>query len=224
MAVHKKPANIASNAAHAETQKKTEPVVVSDMVTETTERVEIIEAPAESSSSKDPLTDFKEKMNEEEKSVLDESQKKNYMWPILFIFIIVVVFLTGVFIYKQGIFKGEKANVVSPSPTPTITPEPTKITVDLTKYEIEIQNGSEAAGEAGRQQASLEEEGFTVSSIGNADNSDYTETIIKAKKEVEKTFLDELKSVLEKTFTVGEVKTLPDSASSSVVVILGTKK
>lgn len=204
-------------AIHNKKEAKTTPVVVSDMVTETTERVEIIE-------EADPLTDFKEKMNEEEKSVLDEAPKKNYMWPILFIFIIVVVLLTGIFAYKQGIFKGGKTNVVSPSPTPTITPEPTKAAVDLTKYEIEIQNGSEVAGEAGRQQTNLETEGFKISSIGNANNSDYTDTIIKAKKEVEKAFLDKLKSVLEKTFTVGEIETLPDTSLSPVVVILGIKK
>lgn len=214
MAVHKKKPAADKTVAGKE-EKLTTPVVVSDMVTETTERVEIIE---------DPLTDFKEKMNEEEKSLLDEPQGKNFMWPILFIFIIVVVLLVGIFTYKQGIFKGEKANVVSPSPTPTITPEPTKVAVDLTKYEIEILNGSEVAGEAGRQQASLEEEGFTVSAIGNADNSDYTDTLIKAKKEVEKAFLDKLKGVLESAFIVEEIRTLPASSSSPVVVILGTKK
>lgn len=200
---------------------KTEPVMVSDIVTETIEVIE--ETPAKSSSPTDPLSEFKEKMVEEELSVPDNTPKKNFMWPILFIFIITMLLLVGVFLYKQGANTNDKINVVTLTPTPTITPEPTK-TIDLTKYEIEIQNGGGVSGEASRQKESLTAEGFAISSIGNADNSDYTETIIKAKKEVEKAFLDELKSVLEKTFTVGEIKTLPDSASSSVVVILGAKK
>lgn len=101
-------------------------------------------------------------------------------------------------------------------------PEPTKA-VDLTKYEIEIQNGSGISGEASRQQENLESEGFTVSSIGNADNSDYTETIIQAKETVEAAFLDKLKSVLEESFVVGETEELPQDADSDVIVILGSE-
>lgn len=209
MTVHKK--------QEAKPEKKAaESVVISDVVTQTTEKIEVIQ-------EADPLTDFKEKMAEEERPLSDSPQEKNYMWPILFIFIIVLVLLAGVFAYKQGIFEKEKIDVVSISPAPTIEPSPT-ITIDLTKYEIEIQNGGGVSGEAGRQKTSLEEEGFTVSSIGNADNSDYTETIIKAKKTVVKTFLDKLKSVLGNTFTVGTVEILSEDASTPVVVIIGTKK
>lgn len=209
MTVHKK--------QEAKPEKKAaESVVLSDVVTQTTERIEVIQ-------EADPLTDFKEKMAEEERPLSDGPQEKNYMWPILFIFIIVLVLLAGVFAYKQGIFKKEKINIASVSPTPTIEPSPT-ITIDLAKYEIEIQNGGGVSGEAGRQKTSLEEEGFMISSIGNADNSDYTETIIKAKKTVAKTFLDKLKSVLGNTFTVGAVEILSEDASTPVVVIIGTKK
>lgn len=208
---------------------KTEPVVVADVVTETIEVIEQVTPqaaksgkPAESIPAVDPLTDFKEKMNEEEFLPSDMPPKKNFMWPILFIFIITLLILSGVFVYNNNT-KGERVNVVTLSPTPTITPEPTKA-IDLSKYEIEILNGSEVNGEAGRQKESLEAEGFAISSIGNADNSDYTDTIIKAKKEVEKAFLDKLKNVLKNTFTVGEIETLPDDSLSLVVVIIGTKK
>src|SRR3990167_3955014 len=112
-AVHKKTAN-AEPPKKAETQSVKEPVVVSDVVTQTTERIEVIEeaipepksekeTPAKSESaatetpseaSADPLTDFKEKMSEEEESpVYSEPAKKNYMWPILFIFIIALLML-----------------------------------------------------------------------------------------------------------------------------------
>ncbi|MDZ4227900.1 MAG: LytR C-terminal domain-containing protein, partial [Candidatus Levybacteria bacterium] len=131
--------------------------------------------------------------------------------------------LVGVFLYKYGISIKDKVNVVTLVPTPTAAPEPTKA-IDLTKYEIEIQNGGGVSGEAGRQEASLGGEGFTISSIGNADNSDYADTLIKAKAEVEKAFLDKLKSVLENTFTLGEIETLSESSSVPVVVIIGTKK
>jgi hypothetical protein len=178
-----------------------------------------------SSQQPNPLSDFKEKVEEEMN--MPAKPQKNYMWPILFIFIIAIVLLAGVFAYKQGMFKGvgEKAKVVTVSPTPTsaVTPSPAK-TVDLTKYEIEILNGSEVGGEASRQKTNLEEEGFIISSIGNADSSDYTDTIIKAKTEVNKDFIAKLKSVLGSAFTVGETESLSEDSSVSVVVIIGTKK
>lgn len=222
MAVHKKhPADAKAMADKEEKEiekklgeVKKEPMVLSDIVTKTTERIEIVE-------ETDPLTGFKEKMAEEE-SILGESQNKNYMWPILFIFIIVILLLIGIFLYKSGgVNIEDKINVAVLSPTPTIVPEPTK-TVDLAQYEIEIQNGSGISGEASRQKINLEEEGFTVSSIGNADNSDYEDTIIKAKKEVEKAFLNKLKNIFESSFIVKE-EILPDTASVPVVVIIGSK-
>lgn len=200
-------------------------VAASNVVIKTTGDVEIVkEVPASQTPAADPLGDFKEKMVQEEKQPPNnEPVKKNYMWPILFIFIVAIALLVGIFVYRQGIFKGGKASVVTLSPTPTIVPEPTKA-IDLTQYEIEIQNGSEIDGEAGRQKINLEEEGFTVVSVGNADNSDYTDTIVKAKADAEKGFLDKLNSVLEKTFTLGSPEILPDDSTVSVIVVLGTQK
>jgi len=212
-----------------------EEILASDVIIKTTGTVEVIEEidsredksekkkSEESASPADPLTEFKQRMNKEELDLPFASEKKNYMWPILFIFILAIALLAGIFIYKQGIFKKEKVDVASVTPTPAVTAEPTKA-VDLTKYEIEIQNGSEVSGEASRQKTNLEEEGFKISTIGNADNSDYTDTIIKAKKEVDENFITKLKDFLNNAFTVGETETLPEDSSASIVVIIGTKK
>lgn len=171
----------------------------------------------------DPLSDFKEKMKEEEIAASDAKPAKNFMWPIIFIFIIALALLGGVFIYKQGVNKDGNINVVTLSPTPTFAPTPTKVKADLSKYEIEILNGTGIAGEAGRQKEVLEEKGFVISSIGNADNSNYTQTIIRTKKEVGEDFLDELKSVLGLSFKLSENEELPDDAGSDVIVILGSE-
>lgn len=178
----------------------------------------VVSAPA----SSDPLAGFKEKLQQDSSSSIPA--KKNFMWPILFIFVIALAILGGVFIYKQGIIKTEKVNEVVLTPAPIRTVSPTIAKVDLSKYEVKILNGSETEGEAGRQKISLEEEGFTISAIGNATESDYTDTIIQAKKEVESAFLDELKKVLELSFSVGKQEELPDDADSDVVVIIGSKK
>ncbi len=199
-----------------------EPVVVSDVITETTERIEIVEAVSPNEpKSEDPLAGFKEKMSEEEHLPSDAPAKKNFMWPILFVFIIALVLLGGIFAYKNT--KTQKVNVVTLTPTPTLTPAPTK-TVDLSKFPIKILNGSGISGEASRQKSSLEKEGFVVSSTGNADNSNYTDTIIQAKKEVDADFLDKLKSVLEKSFVLADAESLSETAPTPVVIIIGSKK
>lgn len=232
-AVHKK------HEIKPEAKSEEKPVVVSDTVIETTERIEVIEevtpgpksevktseesapAAAPSAASSDPLTEFKEKMIEEEQPSSFDPTKKNFMWPILFIFIIALLLLGGIFVYKNNT-KGEKVNVVTLSPTPTIMPQPTKA-IDLSKYPIKILNGSGVAGEASRQKTNLEAEGFTVASVGNADNSDHTGTIIQAKKEVDKAYLNKLKSVLEKSFVVGEVEELSEDSDSNVIIIIGSE-
>jgi hypothetical protein len=206
-------------------EKPTEEITASNVIIKTTGNVEVIDetAPQEEKRQKeDPLVEFKEKMNREEYSDFGAPTKKNFMWPILFIFIIAICLLAGVFLYKNGININNKIDVEKPSPTPVVTVEPTKA-VDLTQYEIEVLNGSEVSGEAGRQKASLEEEGFTVSSVGNADNSDYTDTVIQAKSEVSKDFVDKLEAFLEDSFTVTKEE-LSDDASVPVIVILGIKK
>lgn len=211
-------------AASAEGSGEPKPVVVSDVVTEKTERIEVIEeaAPIESAPT-DLLTGFKEKMNEEEElPASGNPSQKNFMWPILFVVFLALASLIGIFVYKQGMNKGTQVNVVTLSPTPTVMPSPT-IALDLSKYSIQILNGSEVDGEAGRQKTNLEGEGFTVSSVGNAANSDYTKTIIQAKENVGQAFLDKLKIVLEKSFVVGDSEELPEDADSSVIVILGSE-
>ncbi len=229
MVVHKKRQIKPPADAKAMAGKKEKPkgeIIVSDVITETTESIQVVETtPVVPTPEPDLLSDFKEKMVEEEQPAFNSPQRNNYMWPILLIFIIAILLLIGVFLYKQGVnINGKiKINVVTLTPTPTFVPEPTK-TIDLSKFKIEILNGSGIDGEAGRQKDNLDKEGFVISSVGNADNSDFTNTVVKAKKEVDKDFLSKLKSVLETSFTVGDTETLADDAAAPVVVILGTKK
>jgi len=216
---------------------KTEPVVTSATAApEVIENIKVIREPAvqeakvevmtptEAPVSADPLSNFKDKVNEE-LNMPDIPKRKNYMWPILLIFIIAIVLLVGIFVYKQGLLKKVTVTITpAATPAPAVTVEPKQAVVDLTKYEIEILNGSEVTGEAAKQKDGLEAAGFTVSSVGNADNSDYTDTIIKAKANVDSAFIAKLKNVLSNTFTVGPVQTLSSDAAVPVQVILGTQK
>jgi hypothetical protein len=230
-----KPAEVKPSAPVQAVPDKEEVKTAEPVVTSTTAAPEAVEnikvvpepqgvPPAGTPVTSDPLGDFKEKVNEE-LNMPDIPQKKNYMWPILLIFIIAIVLLVGIFVYKQGMLKKVTINIApTASPTPTIMVKPTQAVVDLSKYEIEILNGSEVTGEASRQKANLEAAGFTISSVGNADTSDYTDTIIKAKTDVDSNFIAKLKSVLSNTFTVGTVQPLSSDAAVPVEVILGTQK
>ena len=125
--------------------------------------------------------------------------------------------------FKQNLLNRglkEKVNVVSLSPTPE---EPTPKTVDLSKYTISVLNGSEIDGAASNLKSDLEGAGFQVSSIGNADKSDYAETVIQAKENVDKDFLDKLTTTLEESFAVGKTEELDEDSETDIIVIIGSK-
>ncbi|HZJ18584.1 MAG TPA: LytR C-terminal domain-containing protein [Patescibacteria group bacterium] len=92
------------------------------------------------------------------------------------------------------------------------------------KYKIEVLNGSGISGEASKVKGLLEEERFTVSSIGNADGLNYQQTVIQAKKTVPKEFLDKLKGFLDKLYVLDDTKELPDTEKFDFVVTIGSKK
>ena len=147
------------------------------------------------------------------------------MWKIIIGAIVVVLIAAGGFLYYQSTQKklasppADTTVTITKEPSTTPTPEDVKIE----EYSIEIQNGSGIAGEAGRAKALIEEEEFVVDSTGNADNYDYTETVVHAKEGVSEAWLDKLKEVLNGKYEVkSRVETLDDADSDSdVVVIIG---
>ncbi len=174
-----------------------------------------------------PLTQIQTNETNELNKDFNQGEKKNFLLPIIFVVLLALAFYGGIFVYKKFFIKNEdaKTNIVTLSPTPKIVqPTPTIEEIDLSKYEIKILNGSEVEGEAGRQKTNLENEGFTISSIGNAETSDYTSTIIQAKKDVETEFLDKLKTIFETSFASSKIEDLSEDSAADVIVILGTKK
>jgi len=114
----------------------------------------------------------------------------------------------------------------TPTPTtmPTAIPSPTAAAVDLKAYTISVLNGSTVAGKASDVKTSLTAAGFTIGTIGNADNSNFTKTEIAAKSTVNKEYLTKLQDELNKSFAVDTtVGTLPASSSSDVTVTLGSQ-
>jgi hypothetical protein len=134
--------------------------------------------------------------------------------------------LGGVYFYQKGINQ-----VQEPSPSPLSTVEPVlspsaspSATLNLTKYPINVQNGSGTPGTAGSAKDLLTKAGFKVSTAGNADNYNYTDTIIKTKADVGADFISKLTTTLSGIYSVAKPQALPDTSKDEVVVIIGSSK
>lgn len=115
--------------------------------------------------------------------------------------------------------------VATPSPKPTVTVEQTKvIEVDLAEYSIEVLNGSGISGVASELKTALTTDGFKVISAGNADKSDYTNTIISAKKKVSSAYLVKLKENLKKTYILDSDSkaVLAETDEADVIITIGS--
>lgn len=134
--------------------------------------------------------------------------------------------LGGIYFYQKGTVGGPK-----PSPTPTETTESTPMpsttpssTLDLSKYPINIMNGSGTAGEAGKVKTLLTGGSFSVSATGNASSYGFTKTVIKAKVDVPAAFVTQLSTLLSKSYVLDTNQTLATSSADEVQVIVGSTK
>lgn len=149
------------------------------------------------------------------------------MLKIIISVLIVAIIAVGGFMYYQSVQEklanppeNTKVALTEEVQKPTPTPEKSMKPGD---YSIEIQNGSGIVGQAGVVQEILEGQDYSVDSTGNADNYDYTKTVIQAKKDVNKAWLDDIKKVLKKKYDVQTlVEDLDEDAGTDVIVIVGS--
>ncbi len=106
---------------------------------------------------------------------------------------------------------------------PESTPTPTEEPLDKEAFTIEVQNGSGIAGEGASVGEMLEKDGFKVGDVGNADNSNYEDTIITVNDEVPDSYIEALTKVLEKRGPVGKVKKFATGEDGEVLVIVGSE-
>ena len=79
--------------------------------------------------------------------------------------------------------KSSAANLPSLTPVPTIlpTPSPTPLP-ERGDLRIRVLNGNGVVGAASKEKAFLEEKGYQVAEVGNADRYDYAATKVRIKK------------------------------------------
>jgi hypothetical protein len=109
----------------------------------------------------------------------------------------------------------------TPTPVPTLNPVDQASGLDRSKLSVTVENGSGAAGVAGKGADTLKHLGYNVTGTGNADNFDFTNVVIQVKSS-ESDYLALLKTDLGLSYTIGSSSAdLPDSFSSSALVIIG---
>jgi len=161
---------------------------------------------------------------------IENVPKKSSIPVFLSYFVVLIVgILIGVlvmFLFNKPTEKKSSETQLPPTDIvsePTVTP--TTVAVELDKYNIKVLNGSTVKGEAGKLKSLLENEGYANISIGNAINSDFTDSLIMAKKEVDPVYLEKLQSFLSKIYILSseEIQELEESDSSAVIITIGNK-
>ena len=157
-----------------------------------------------------------------------KQKNSNSKWLIIFI-ILLILGGAGVFFFTKS------ANQVVPTPTPsfnvtpienkaTSTPVATKSPEPVKKDDvsIEIKNGTGITGEAKLLSDKLKVLGYKDITAGNADKTDYTETVVTFSKTLSQTVQDEIKKELEGFYKEVSVKT-SSTQSKDVSIITGLR-
>ncbi|MFH2019259.1 MAG: LytR C-terminal domain-containing protein [bacterium] len=116
----------------------------------------------------------------------------------------------------------------SPSPTEIIiatpTPEPSPASsAELAVFKLQILNGSGVPGEAGAVNTILESEGFDTAETDNAENYNYTDTIVQFKAGISDSVYTSIEMALSGKYTLRKGDELPDSSDYDIIVTVGTK-
>ncbi len=209
--------------ANAKIQEENEQKIaqsIKDEVNESNENdVESEEKVGEKDNSKDETDDKGDDQN-----IIEETSGMSWKRIFLFAFLAgcIGIFIIGLLMFVNRNFelsKKSESNKKIELPKESPTPSPEEVALDA--YEIEVLNGSGISGEAANVEGILEDAGFSVSGIGNADNQNYTNTVIAAKDDVKQGFIDELQTTLEERGPVEVIK-LSDTGDSDVVVTVGS--
>lgn len=164
----------------------------------------------------------------------DNQDGGNAKWLWVLIALIVVGALAFAFIKGIGPFAklrgGEVVEEASPSPQAVIeeitSPSPEATTsagVDKSLVKIRILNGGGKAGAASEAKDFLEARDWQVSTLGNADSYDFSQTIVRVKTKFASLGSALIKDLSSKYSVQPTVEELDATASADLEVIVGTK-
>ena len=160
-----------------------------------------------------------------------ETQNKIPFWILFFAFLIGLTLgaglIGGVFYYRSKVGKlAINVTKEKSSPQATVESSPTPQSeekLDLSKYSIQILNGSGIAGEAGRVEKLLNTVGFTNTKTGNAKTYDFEESEIAIKKSDPEILFSEVEKALS-SYKLTKIDPLDESSSFDIVITVGKSK
>lgn len=110
-----------------------------------------------------------------------------------------------------------------PAGGPTPTPTPKQVVVKREEVTLQVLNGGGVAGSGAKMKGFLEEKGYTVTDVKNAEEFSFEETVIKVKPGKE-AYVTLLQKDIEESYTVGSTSPdLPEDSPYDAQVIVGKK-
>ncbi len=152
------------------------------------------------------------------------SQKGSKL-PFVILGVVILLAIGGIFFLTRG--SKEQAEV-SPSPetegVSTETPVPTASpTIDRSKVQIEVDNGTGITGEAAYLQGVLRSLGYTNVKVGNASSQNSTTTTVTFNSSLSSGAVDEITAKLQDIYQDVTTKT-SSSISVDVLIVTGLRK
>ena len=145
---------------------------------------------------------------------------RNLFWKILPALLIILSLLVGAFLYLQKTGLQVKQTAISVSPTPKPSPINQPVKLDLTKYKVEILNGSGIQGDAAKTKTILEKEGFTTVNTGNALQLE-ADTIVTYSNAMPKNEVGSLTDLLKGNFPSATFQQATPSAAYDIIITIG---
>lgn len=152
-----------------------------------------------------------------------DTRHRSSKWQLLFLVLVGIGVISGtVFVLKSQF--SEKTPEATPAPTmaavvQTPTPVPTPA-VDRAGYKVRVLNGTTKTGLAKQIADKLKGLGYQQEKVGNATNSAFERTVVRAK---DIKVIDALMADLKPDFDATAGGVLKDSDTADAEVILGTK-
>ncbi len=163
--------------------------------------------------------------------ILPKQNKRIFLKFFLITFfgtLLALIVAGGLYVYLTGV--KTKSLIQRPTPVPTATettlPEATatpSANVDVSTYKVSVLNGNGGIGVATAAKNIIEKVGFKVTSVGNADSFDFTDTLIQVKSTVSPDAVAKLKDALSSNYSVAMGDELSAQSSFDVVISVGSK-
>ncbi len=153
------------------------------------------------------------------------NERKGVSKLLLIVLVVVVLGLIGGtgFLLRDKFAPSQKAEASpSPSVVAEVTPAPTPQSLDRSQFKIRILNGTKTSGLAASVSAKLKDLGYQIDKTGNATNSAFEQTQVRAKDSANG-LIDQLIKDLSPDYQAASSSGLKSSDTADGEVIIGTK-